>query len=34
MNQADFLHADTDPGKRKITLINIRWVWSKMGVAF
>ena len=31
MNWADFLHADTNLWKLKITLIIIGWVWSKMG---
>ena len=31
MNWADFLHADTNLGKLKVTLIIIGWAWSKMG---
>ena len=30
MNWADFLHADTNLWKLKVTLIIIGWVWSKM----
>ena len=29
MKWADFLHADTNLGKLKVTLIIIGWVWSK-----
>ena len=28
-----FLHADTNLGKVKVTLIIIGWAWSKMGKA-
>ena len=31
MNWADFLHADTNLWKLKVTLIIIGWVWSKLG---
>ena len=33
MNRADFLHAETILGKRKVTLKIIRgwWEWSEMG---
>ena len=33
MKWANFLHADTNIGKLKATLIIIWWVWSKMGKA-
>ena len=33
MNLADFLHADTNFGKLKVTLIIIGWAWSKIGKA-
>ena len=33
VNWADFLHADTNLWKLKVTLIIIGWVWSKMGEA-
>ena len=31
MNWADFLHADTNLWKLKVTLMITGWVWSKMG---
>ena len=33
VNWADFLHADTNLWKLKVTLIIIEWVWSKMSKA-
>ena len=30
----DFLHANTDSGKLKVTLIVIGWAWSNISVAF
>ena len=32
LNWAYFLHADANSGKLRITLINFRWLWSKMGM--
>ena len=34
MNSANFLHADTNLEKLKMTLINIVWKWSNMVMAF
>ena len=30
MEGADFLHADTNLGKIKVTLMSIGWAWSKI----
>ena len=33
-NWAEFLHANTNSGKLKVTLVVIGWVWPNMGMAF